>query len=168
MRKFSSFFIFIEKSTCADPEECREPGLRLKKNTHKIKGFLAILVRPEKITKLPSQQSMLGHHWHASETPFKWRFAGGPMMARFYWYLDSPSPHQHKKTLSKVDHSDKHSGHAHMKYLTYPVYNSCVRSRHDCDRYSMKYSSSPGLRNFRPLYVCSLVLVRMVAPHYLP
>ena len=32
-----------------------------------------------KITKLPSRNSMLGHHRHASETPFKWRFAGGPM-----------------------------------------------------------------------------------------
>ena len=37
---------------------------------------------PLKITKLPSQHSMLGHHWHASETPFIWCFAGGPMMAR--------------------------------------------------------------------------------------
>ena len=35
-----------------------------------------------KMTKLPSQHSMSGHHRHASETPFKWRFAGGPMMAR--------------------------------------------------------------------------------------
>ena len=37
---------------------------------------------PLKITKLPSQYSMLGHHRHASETPFKWRFAGWQMMAR--------------------------------------------------------------------------------------
>ena len=37
---------------------------------------------PLKITKLSSQHSMLGHHRHASETPFKWRFAGGPMMVR--------------------------------------------------------------------------------------
>ena len=35
-----------------------------------------------KITKLPIQHSMFGHYRHASETPFKWRFAGGPMMAR--------------------------------------------------------------------------------------
>ena len=28
---------------------------------------------------MPSQRSMFGHHWHDSE----WRFAGGPMMARF-------------------------------------------------------------------------------------
>ena len=36
-----------------------------------------------KFSKLPSQHSTLGHHRHPSETPFKWRFAGGPMMARF-------------------------------------------------------------------------------------
>ena len=30
-----------------------------------------------------SQHSMLGNHQHTSETPFnKWRFAGGPMVAR--------------------------------------------------------------------------------------
>ena len=37
---------------------------------------------PLEITKLPSQHSMLGHYRPASETHFKWRFAGGPMMAR--------------------------------------------------------------------------------------
>ena len=31
---------------------------------------------------------MLGPHWHGSETPFKWRFASGPMMARFSWYFE--------------------------------------------------------------------------------
>ena len=29
-----------------------------------------------------SQHSMLGHHRHASETPFKWRFVGGSTIAR--------------------------------------------------------------------------------------
>ena len=31
-----------------------------------------------KIKKLPSQRSMLGHHWPVpvSETPFEWRFVG--------------------------------------------------------------------------------------------
>ena len=37
---------------------------------------------PLKITKLPSQHSMLGQYRHAIETPFKWRFGDGPMMAR--------------------------------------------------------------------------------------
>ena len=37
----------------------------------KIQGSLTMLVRiPWKITNLPSQHSMLGHHRHASETPF--------------------------------------------------------------------------------------------------
>ena len=31
---------------------------------------------------------MLGDHRHASETPFKWHFAGGPMMTQFKLYLD--------------------------------------------------------------------------------
>ena len=35
------------------------------------------------IIMLPSQPSMLGHYRPTSETPFKWRFAGGPMMACF-------------------------------------------------------------------------------------
>ena len=43
---------------------------------------------------------MLGHHRHASETP--WRFAGGPMMARFQWYFDPPSTRQLKKNVTKV------------------------------------------------------------------
>ena len=36
---------------------------------------------PLKIVKLPSQLSILGHNWHDSETPFQWRFAGGPKTA---------------------------------------------------------------------------------------
>ena len=36
---------------------------------------------PLKITKLPSQHSMLGQHRPASKMLFKWRFAGGPLMA---------------------------------------------------------------------------------------
>ena len=39
----------------------------------KTQGSLAKLVLiPLKITKQPSQHSMLSHHRHASETPFKW------------------------------------------------------------------------------------------------
>ena len=34
-----------------------------------------------KITKLPSQYSILGHHQHARKTSFKWCFAGGLTMA---------------------------------------------------------------------------------------
>ena len=41
---------------------------------------------------------MLGHHRPASEMPFKWRFAGGQMMAHVKPYLDPISPHHRKKT----------------------------------------------------------------------
>ena len=43
-------------------------------------------------SKLPSKHSMSSHHRHASESPFKWRFTGGPMMARLnsgIWILPS-------------------------------------------------------------------------------
>ena len=50
---------------------------------HKIIGLFSNTgPDPLKIVKLPSQLSILGHNRHASETPFKWRFAGGPKMAR--------------------------------------------------------------------------------------
>ena len=45
---------------------------------------------------------MLGHQRPASETPFKWRLAAGPMMARLYWYLNHLSHHQLKKNVVKV------------------------------------------------------------------
>ena len=68
----------------------------------KYRVFLAILVQiPWKITKLPSQHSRLGHYQHASETPYKWHFAGGPMMARLKCYLDPPTPYQLKKKKKK-------------------------------------------------------------------
>ena len=60
---------------------CRTPPPPLE--NYKKLGFLSNTgPDPLKITKLPSQHSMLGHHRLASETPFKWRLAGGPVMAR--------------------------------------------------------------------------------------
>ena len=55
-------------------------------------------------TKLPSQHSILGHYRHTSETPFKRRFPGGPMMTRLQWYLLGSSLHtkKEKKNLVKV------------------------------------------------------------------
>ena len=40
---------------------------------------------------------LLGHHRPARETPFKWRFAGGPMMAHFLVVFGSSLPHYLKK-----------------------------------------------------------------------
>ena len=47
------------------------------------KGFLSYTSPdPLKIIKLRIQHSMFGHHRPASETPFKWRFAGRQLVAR--------------------------------------------------------------------------------------
>ena len=59
----------------------RGSGLPLENDKHI--GFLSNTgPDPLKITKLPIQHLMLGHHRPASETPLKWCFAGGPLMAR--------------------------------------------------------------------------------------
>ena len=61
-----------------------------------------------KFSKLPSQHSTLGHHRHPSETPFKWRFAGGPMMAHFFsdmWIL-SPLKKRKEKNVVRVEELD--------------------------------------------------------------
>ena len=69
--------------TCADPEGgTGGPYTPLKKKQN-IGFHCNTGSDPLKITRLPSQNSMLGHHRHASETPLKWRFAGGLMMVRF-------------------------------------------------------------------------------------
>ena len=55
----------------------------------KTDGSLAIHVRiPWKTAKLQSLHSMLGLYRPASETAFKWRFAGGPMIAGFKWHFN--------------------------------------------------------------------------------
>ena len=72
---------------------------------HKNIGFLSNTgPDPLKIKKLPSQHSTCGHHRPApvSKTPFKWRFAGGPMMARFKCYWDSLSHHRKKTKNVRV------------------------------------------------------------------
>ena len=52
-------------------QEVRTPPPLPPPENHKNIGFLRNTgPDPLKITKLPSQHSMLGHHRHASETPF--------------------------------------------------------------------------------------------------
>ena len=68
--------------TCMGRSRGGERGTPLK--DHEKIGVLSNTVPdPLKIAKLLGQNSMLGHHQDASETPYKWRFAGGPMIARF-------------------------------------------------------------------------------------
>ena len=86
----ASLICFI---SMADPEGGRGSGPTLQ--NHKNIGFPSNTgPGPWKLTRLPSQHSMLGHHLHDSETPFKWRIGGGPMLACLWLYLDRLSPHQ--------------------------------------------------------------------------
>ena len=74
---------------------------------------------------------MLGHHQPASEMPSKWRFAGGPIMARFYWYwILSPLI---KKNIRVGPPLTKLSGSAH---------DACLVSR---PIQKQKCSEGPGL-----------------------
>ena len=96
---------------CPDPPPPAAP-----QNNHKNIGFHSNTgPDPLKTTRLPSQDSMLGHHLQSSETPFKWRFAGGQMVARLWWYLDPLSFHQlKKKNVFKVGSPlTKLSGYVH-------------------------------------------------------
>ena len=100
---------------------------------HKIKGFVAILVRtppPKKKNKNKKKQNKKNNnnkkqnnnnnkkttqsyqasiqYWAIIGTPanaFKWRFAGGQVTTRLKWYLNPLSPHQlkGKKNVVKVE-----------------------------------------------------------------
>ena len=78
--------IVVERSvirSCADSEVGGQGALTPAGKSQKYR-FLAMLVRIRvKTTKLPSHPLLSGYHQPASETPFKLRFAGGPIMARF-------------------------------------------------------------------------------------
>ena len=81
--------------SCAEPEvRTGGPDTLLPLKNHKNIGFLSNTgLDPLKLTELPRKHSILGNHRQARETPCKWCFAGGPMMARLY-YLDPPFPLQ--------------------------------------------------------------------------
>ena len=69
--------------TCADPEGLK--GSPDSPKNHKNRVSLSNTgpdpLKNHKATK-PVFYSMMGHHGHASETSFKWRYAGKPIMAR--------------------------------------------------------------------------------------
>ena len=97
----------------ADPDEIRGQGVR--KITKNI-GFLSITgLDPLKITKLPRQHSMLGHHW----PPAKRHLNGVSLVGRewpaFSAILDSLFPH--KITCQSLTPLAKLSGPAHVLYF---------------------------------------------------
>ena len=73
-------------SSWVDPEGLGTGGLEptpLKNHKNITNTYSIILVQiPCKITKLPSQDSINGHHLQVSETLFKWRLTDGSVIAR--------------------------------------------------------------------------------------
>ena len=77
-------------------------------------GFLSnTSLDPLKITKLPSQHSMLVYHRHASERPFRWRADDGPHIVKFGSSLHSST----KKGFQIGPPLTKLSGSAHASLL---------------------------------------------------
>ena len=77
----TSCIIFVTGSTWANPEG--GTGVRTPLENHKNIGFLSnTCPNPLKNYKATTPAFNVGPSSHAREMPFKWRFAGGPMMAR--------------------------------------------------------------------------------------
>ena len=82
------FFNQLKKLFAAIPSQCLHdhvcpplpPHARIQKGGGGARG--SNIARSRRLKNLIGTKPMLGQHRHASETPFKWRFAGGPMMAR--------------------------------------------------------------------------------------
>ena len=71
---------------------------------HKNIGFSCNIDQdPLKITKLPSQQSMMGHYRHVSETPFPWRADDGPLLVAFRSSLHSINNKKQNKIVVSVE-----------------------------------------------------------------
>ena len=69
----------------------------------KLFGFLSILVLiPCRTTSYQASIQCWATIVPPAKRHFKWRFAGGPMMAVLKWYLDPLSHHQLKKIVVKV------------------------------------------------------------------
>ena len=76
--------LILSVLTCPDPEGGQ--GVRTPLKNHKNIGFLSSTgPDPLKNHKATKPAFNVGSLWHQSarETPFKWRFAGGLMMALF-------------------------------------------------------------------------------------
>ena len=99
----------IRAISCADPEGGE--GVRTPPPPGKLQKYRVFSnTGPDslEIPKLPSQHSMTDHHRPASEMPFKWRFASGPIMAPAFsriWILPQPyKMYQLKKGKNEVKH----------------------------------------------------------------
>ena len=127
---------------------------------HKNIGYLSNSLDPLKITKLPSQHSMLGHHQHTSETPFK--FAGGSMMARLWWYLDPPSSHQLKKEKKRKNNVAVGPPDKAFYIRACILYSARLWQRHHARIQNFRQRGSNSDVVFVCLFVCFLFVFFMM------
>ena len=82
------------------------------------KGFLGN-IGPDPLENRKATRPEFNVRPSSNETPFKWRFAGGPMMARFKWYFDHLSSQQLKNIVKIRPPLTKVSGSAHEWGVNY-------------------------------------------------
>ena len=77
-----TFLTYSQSLSCMDLAGVGDQGSGPPWKISKLSVSLRIpVLTPCKTLKLPRQHSMLDHHRTTSETPYKWRFTGRPMMA---------------------------------------------------------------------------------------
>ena len=89
---------------------------------------------------------MLGHHWHARETQFKWRFAGGPLV--IFGSSHKLKKQQQKKTVKVRLPLTKHFGSTHdLHSSTTTVLQTTPGSKMDMHK-SQKFQNNLVQDNF--------------------
>ena len=114
-------------------------GIRTPLKNHKNIGFLSnVGPDPLKITKLPGQHSMLGHHQHASKT-FPWRADDGPLIVVVFGSFLIPS--STKKNVVRVGPPlGKPSGSAHVLWFGLQSVTVAFSSRTGVEIIKLEYS----------------------------
>ena len=62
-------------------------------------------IQADKIMYMNDERRLFQQPWRKGIMPFKWRFAGGPMMAHLKWYLDplsTPSTEKSCQSWSRL------------------------------------------------------------------
>ena len=81
VEKMPTVLEWMVNDLCADPEGNPSPD-HTPENHTAIWSLSNTGLDPLENHKATTPASMLGHHRPAREMPFKWHFAGGPMIAR--------------------------------------------------------------------------------------
>ena len=111
---------------------------------------------------------MLAKHRHASETPFKWRFAGGLMMDRLQWFFGAflpppppPSSIEQKKQKNNNKNTQKQNKQS-KKIIIKTTTKNVVKVGHPLANLS---GSAHDLRRVEPDYILTIIMVMLTDEH---